>query len=137
MKTAPKKFVVCLRNKGYEVSLETGGALDVSAVDKRVMKVLDLKTPGSGEMEKNRYENLRYLNPHDQVKFVIVDRNDYDWAKAKLVELRLADRCEVLFSPAHDELAAATLAEWILADHVPVRFQIQLHKYLWGNVPGR
>ncbi|MGQ0658857.1 MAG: 7-carboxy-7-deazaguanine synthase QueE [Chromatiales bacterium] len=126
-----------LCDHGYEVSLETSGALDVADVDPRVTKILDIKTPGSGEMERNRYENLRHLTARDQVKFVLVDRIDYDWAKARLTELRLTDRCEVLFSPAHEQLPAAELAEWILADRLPVRFQIQLHKYLWGNVPGK
>lgn len=133
----------CLRlltelcDRGHDVSLETGGAIDVSDVDPRVAKILDLKTPGSGEMDKNRYENVRHLAVADQVKFVICDRSDYEWARAKLAELRLTDRCEVLFSPSYEQLPAATLAEWVLADRLPVRFQIQLHKILWGNVPGK
>ncbi len=122
---------------GYEVSLETSGTMDVAGIDPRVIKVLDIKTPGSGESARNRYENLRHLTARDQVKFVIVDRADYEWARARIGELRLANRCEILFSPAYEQLAAAELAEWILADRLPVRFQIQLHKYLWGDVPGR
>lgn len=126
-----------LCDAGYEVSLETSGALDISPVDARVVKVVDVKTPGSGEAAKNRYENVSALTRHDQVKFVIVDRADYDWAKARLAEFALAQRCEVLFSPVQPQLGAAVLADWILADQLPVRFQIQLHKYLWGNVPGK
>ncbi|WP_455235157.1 7-carboxy-7-deazaguanine synthase QueE [Thiogranum longum] len=126
-----------LCDAGYQVSLETSGALDVSQVDTRVMKVLDLKTPGSGEVGKNRYRNLEYLAPRDQVKFVICSRDDYEWARAKVDEYRLSGRCEVLFSPCYGQQDAARLAEWILEDRLPVRFQIQLHKVLWGNEPGR
>lgn len=126
-----------LCDRGYEVSLETGGALDIAPVDPRVARILDLKTPGSGEMARNRYENLRLLTARDEVKFVIVDRSDYEWARAQIAEWRLTDRCEVLFSPVAGDLPPATLAEWILADRLPVRFQLQLHKVLWGNVPGR
>lgn len=125
-----------LCDAGYEVSLETSGALDVSAVDPRVVKVMDLKTPGSGEVEHNRYENVSQLTRQDQVKFVICDRADYDWARAKLAELDLAARCEVLFSPSYGQLEPRQLAEWILADRLPVRFQLQLHKILWGEAPG-
>lgn len=124
-----------LCDTGYRVSLETGGALDISGVDARVMKVVDLKTPGSGEAHRNLYDNLRYLNERDEVKFVICDRNDYEWARARLRELALP--CEVLFSPSHGQLDPALLADWVLTDHLPVRFQIQLHKVLWGDVPGR
>lgn len=126
-----------LCDDSYEVSLETSGALDVSEVDARVVKVMDLKTPGSGEMRRNRYENLAHLNARDQIKFVICGRADYDWAKDKLNEYHLADRCEVLFSPSFGQLAPAQLADWILADRLPVRFQIQLHKVLWSDAPGR
>lgn len=126
-----------LCDHGYEVSLETGGALDIAPVDPRVARILDVKTPGSGEMARNRYENLRLLTARDEVKFVIVDRADYEWARAQVAERRLCDRCEVLFSPVSGGLPAATLAEWILADRLPVRFQLQLHKVLWGDVPGR
>ena len=122
---------------GYQVSLETSGALDISDVDKRVMKVLDIKTPGSSEESKNRYDNIEYLSNSDQIKFVLCDRNDYEWTKGKIKELDLTKRCEILFSPSHEELDAATLADWILEDSLPVRLQIQLHKYLWGNVRGK
>ncbi|MBA2591513.1 MAG: 7-carboxy-7-deazaguanine synthase QueE [Gammaproteobacteria bacterium] len=124
-----------LCDAGYRVSLETGGALDISGVDARVMKVVDLKTPGSGEAHRNLYDNLRYLNERDEVKFVICDRNDYEWARARLRALALP--CEVLFSPSHGQLDPALLADWVLADGLAVRFQIQLHKVLWGDVPGR
>ena len=130
-------LLVRLCDAGYRVSLETSGAMDVSAVDQRVVKVLDLKTPGSGEVERNRYENIARLNKTDQLKFVICDRSDYDWAREKLVEFNLDQRCEILFSPSHEQQGARELAGWILADRLPVRFQIQLHKYLWGNEPGR
>jgi 7-carboxy-7-deazaguanine synthase len=126
-----------LCDQGYAVSLETSGALDVSGVDPRVVTVMDLKTPGSGEVERNLYGNLKVLRPQDQVKFVLCDRRDYDWARERLTEHRLAERCEVLFSPCHGELDPAELAEWILADRLSVRMQIQLHKYLWGDEPGR
>ena len=124
-----------LCDAGYLVSLETGGALDISGVDARVMKVVDLKTPGSGEAHRNLYDNLRYINERDEVKFVICDRNDYEWARARLRDLGLP--CEVLFSPSHGQLDPALLADWVLTDGLPVRFQIQLHKVLWGDVPGR
>ncbi len=121
---------------GFEVSLETSGALDVGAVDERVIKVLDLKTPGSGELARNRYGNLAHLTARDQVKFVLCDRADYEWARAQLTEHTLAQRCEVLFSPSHGQLDPTRLAEWILADRLAVRLQIQLHKLLWGDAPG-
>jgi len=121
----------------YEVSLETGGAMTLEAVDVRVSKVMDIKTPGSAEAARNRYENISYLTAHDQIKFVICDRTDYDWAKQMVAEQRLNERCEVLFSPSSDQLPARELADWILADRLPVRFQIQLHKYLWGDQRGR
>jgi 7-carboxy-7-deazaguanine synthase len=113
------------------------GRLDVARVDPRVIKVMDLKTPGSGEVERNRYCNLEHLNPRDQVKFVLCDRTDYDWARTQLATYELADICEVLFSPAQGQLAPRELADWIVADRLPVRFQIQLHKYLWGDVAGK
>ena len=125
-----------LCDAGYSVSLETSGALDVSTVDARVVKVLDLKTPGSGEVERNLYRNLDVLAPRDQVKFVVCDRADYEWACAQIGERHLAGRCELLFSPAWGRQDAAQLAEWILADRLPVRFQLQLHKLLWGDAPG-
>ncbi len=121
----------------YEVSLETSGAIDVAEVDQRVSKVLDIKTPGSREADKNRLDNLDYLTSHDQIKFVICDRTDYEWASELLTTRQLANKCEILFSPSHHELQAQTLADWILTDHLPVRLQIQLHKYLWGDVPGK
>jgi len=126
-----------LCDAGYQVSLETSGALDVRAVDSRVIKVMDIKTPASGEVDKNLDSNLQYLTPVDQVKFVMSDRQDYDWAVALLRQQALADKCEVLFSPVHGQLDARQLADWILADQLPVRFQIQLHKLLWGDEPGR
>jgi 7-carboxy-7-deazaguanine synthase len=126
-----------LCDAGYEVSLETSGALDVSTVDARVRKVVDLKAPGSGESARNLGSNLDALLPHDQVKIVIADRADYEWARERVREHALADRCQVLFSPVHGAIAPRDLAEWILADHLPVRFQFQLHKFLWGDVPGK
>lgn len=126
-----------LCDDGYRVSLETSGALDVSAVDTRVSRVMDLKTPGSGEVERNRYENLEVLGAADQVKFVICDRGDYEWARDRLRQHHIEDRCTVLFSPAHKQQDATELADWILQDRLPVRLQIQLHKYLWEDGPGR
>ena len=125
-----------LCDAGYEVSLETGGALDIGEVDARVMRVVDIKTPASGEAEKNRWENLPLLTQHDEIKFVLCDENDYQWAKQILMQHRLAEKCAVLFSPAHGTLNAAHLAEWILRDRLPVRMLLQLHKLLWNNVPG-
>lgn len=126
-----------LCDAGYEVSLETSGAIDISVADKRVSRVVDIKTPGSGECKRNLWSNLEQLTTHDQVKFVLCDRADYEWACDVLREHDLPARCEVLFSPSHEQLEAARLADWIVADALPVRFQIQLHKYLWGDVPGR
>jgi 7-carboxy-7-deazaguanine synthase len=126
-----------LCDAGYQVSLETSGAMDVSNVDPRVSKVMDLKTPGSGEEGKNRYENIEHLTSNDQIKFVICNREDYNWAIGKLEEYKLAEKCEILFSPIHGELEPTQLAEWILQDNLPVRFQLQLHKYLWGDEQGR
>ena len=126
-----------LCDQRYNVSLETSGALSVSAVDSRVVKVIDLKTPGSGECERNDYKNLDYLQSHDQIKFVICDRNDYEWSKQILQQYRLAEKCEILFSPSHQQLSNQRLAEWILQDRLPVRFQLQLHKYIWGEVQGK
>lgn len=126
-----------LCDEGCRVSLETSGAMPLEGVDERVVKVVDVKTPGSGEEPRNRYDELARLGPHDLVKFVICDRGDYDWSCAKFRELGLEGRCTVLFSPSHEQLPARQLADWIVADRLPVRFQLQLHKYLWGNVPGR
>lgn len=121
----------------YRVSLETSGALDIAAVDPRVSRIVDLKTPASGEQAKNRMENIALLTPHDQVKFVICDRNDYEWARELLMREKLAARSEVLFSPSWGQQDPAELADWILEDRLPTRFQVQLHKVLWGDVPGR
>jgi 7-carboxy-7-deazaguanine synthase len=122
---------------GMRVSLETSGAMPIAAVDERVVRVVDVKTPASGEEARNRYDELLGLRPHDQVKFVICDRADFDWSSAKMRELELTNRCTVLFSPSAEQLPARELADWILADRLPVRFQLQLHKVLWGNVPGK
>jgi len=130
-------LLAALCDQGYEVSLETGGAHDVSVVDPRVVRVVDLKTPGSGEVSRNLYGNIDALRAGDQLKFVITDQADYDWAVAKLNQYRLAERCEILFSPVAGSLDPAQLAEWILRDRLPVRFQLQLHKLLWGDSPGR
>lgn len=126
-----------LCEEGFQVSLETSGALDISAVDPRVSRVMDLKAPDSGESHRNRYENIAELTGNDQVKFVIASRRDYDWARFKCDEYRLVERVsDVLFSPVHNELQPRQLAEWILADRLDVRMQVQLHKYLWNNEPG-
>lgn len=131
------KLLEQLCDAGYEVSLETSSALDVSGVDVRVSKVVDLKTPGSGEMGRNLYANIAHLTPNDQVKFVICSREDYDWAVSKLIEYRLDQRAgEVWFSPSHGQVVPRELAEWIVADNLPVRFQLQLHKILWNDEPG-
>ncbi len=125
-----------LCDAGHEVSLETSGALDISEVDPRVSRVVDIKTPGSGESARNRLENLAMLNARDQLKFVITNREDYEWARNLHHEQELAKRCEVLFSPAYGQVPPEQLAGWILDDHLPVRFQIQLHKLLWGEQRG-
>jgi len=126
-----------LCDAGYEVSLETSGALDISQVDARVSRVVDLKTPGSAEVSRNRYENMDLLTRNDQVKFVICSREDYDWAVSKLIQYRLDERAgEVLFSPSHGQVSPRALADWIIADNLPVRFQLQLHKLLWNDEPG-
>ena len=130
-------LLAALCDAGYAVSLETSGALDVGAVDARVSRVVDLKTPDSLEVGRNLYGNMALLGPEDQVKFVICSRADYDWARFKLDELQLPGRVgEILFSPSHGQLAPRTLAEWIVQDNLPVRFQMQLHKYLWNDEPG-
>lgn len=139
-------LLTALCDAGYSVSLETSGALDISAVDARVSRIVDIKAPGSGEVEKNRWENLAQLRPADEVKFVLASRADYDWAKdvlagrhekSALAGRHLTDLCPVLFSPVADRLPPTQLAEWILADRLPVRFQLQLHKVLWGAERGR
>jgi 7-carboxy-7-deazaguanine synthase len=126
-----------LCDRGYSVSLETSGAVDVADVDPRVSKILDIKTPGSGEGDKNLWDNLARLTPRDEIKFVLCDEADYEWAKQILAERHLENICPVLFSPSYHDLPASTLADWILRDHLPVRMQIQLHKLLWGEAPGR
>lgn len=131
------EMLTALCNQDYEVSLETSGALDIAAVDPRVVKVVDIKTPGSNEVERNCFENMEYLLPHDQIKFVICDRSDFDWAKQITEQYQLSHRCQVLFSPSYHQLSGTDLANWILADRLPVRLQLQLHKILWGDVPGR
>ena len=126
-----------LCDAGYNTSLETGGMLDISRVDPRVVKVVDLKTPGSGECESNCYDNIEHLQPDDQIKFVICNEDDYTWAREQLEKWKLAERCEPLFSPCHGRQNATELAEWILRDRLPVRFQLQLHKQLWGDERGK
>ncbi|MBE8716774.1 7-carboxy-7-deazaguanine synthase QueE [Cellvibrio polysaccharolyticus] len=126
-----------LCDAGYDVSLETSGALPIDNVDPRVSRVVDLKTPGSDEVARNRYENMALLTARDQVKFVICSREDYEWARFKVDEYALVQRAgEVLFSPAFGQITPLSLAEWILADNLPVRFQLQLHKLLWNDAPG-
>lgn len=134
---ACRELLTALCELNVEVSLETSGAMDISNIDPRVVRVMDLKTPASGELTKNRYSNIELLNSRDQVKFVICNRADYEWAVKQLTDHRLAQRCEVLFSPEHTNLQPAELAEWIIADNLPVRMQIQLHKYLWSDAQGR
>lgn len=137
---AQKKCQVLLKqlcDAGYDVSLETGGAIDTGAVDPRVSVILDIKTPGSGEVEKNLWGNLQHLKPKDEVKFVLCGRSDYDWAKQVLAERALSDKCSVLFSPVYQQVNPTELAEWILQDKLPVRMQVQLHKILWGEVAGK
>jgi 7-carboxy-7-deazaguanine synthase len=137
---AQKRCITLLQrlcDAGHDVSLETSGAIDISDVDPRVSRVLDIKTPGSMEAARNRWENLPLLTARDQVKFVICDRADFDWARALVAEHGLGERCDVLFSPSHGQVAPRQLADWIVAEHVPVRFQMQLHKILWNDEPGR
>lgn len=126
-----------LCDEGYEVSLETSGALPVAQVDPRVVKVVDIKTPGSGEVEKNLWDNIPHLLAHDQIKFVICDEADYLWARQIMEQYKLTQICEVLFSPSYQQINPGQLADWILKDQLSVRLQIQLHKYLWGDVAGR
>ncbi|TXK62631.1 7-carboxy-7-deazaguanine synthase QueE [Alkalisalibacterium limincola] len=137
---AQKRCAVLLRrlcDAGYVVSLETSGALDISVADTRVSRIVDLKTPDSGECERNLWDNLAQLTAHDQVKFVICSRQDYEWAVQQVRERGLDRLCTVWFSPSFAQVAPRELADWILADHLPVRFQVQLHKQLWGDEPGR
>lgn len=126
-----------LCDAGYDVSLETSGALDVSAVDARVSRIVDLKAPSSGESDKNFWANIDCLNARDEIKFVIADRVDYEWARARILDSRLAERCPLLVSPVQGALEPKMLAEWVLEDRLPVRFQMQLHKLLWGNMQGK
>lgn len=126
-----------LCDAGYEVSLETSGAIDISQVDARVIKIVDIKTPGSKEVEKNKFENIGWLQKNDQIKFVLCDVVDYEWAKQILTQYKLSQRCDILFSPVHGQLSNQDLADWILKDNLPVRFQLQMHKYIWGDVPGK
>ena len=126
-----------LLDAGLDVSLETSGAIDIAPVDRRVSRVVDIKTPDSGEVHQNLWSNLEQLTPHDQLKFVICSRADYDWAKQQLGGRGLNARCEVLFSPSYAQVKPTELAEWIIADRLPVRFQMQLHKHLWGEEQGR
>ena len=130
-------LLTALCDAGFSVSLETSGALDVSSVDSRVSRIVDLKAPGSGETERNRWENLPLLTGHDEVKIVLADEADYDWAKAKIAEHQLVSRCTVLLSPVQGKLDPMRLADWIVRDRLPVRFQLQLHKVLWSDARGR
>jgi 7-carboxy-7-deazaguanine synthase len=130
-------LLTALCDAGYLVSLETSGALDIAGVDPRVSRIVDIKAPDSGEVEKNRWENLDDLRPADELKFVLASRTDYDWAKSVLARRHLEGICPILFSPVADRLPPAQLAEWMLADHLPVRFQLQLHKILWGAQRGK
>lgn len=131
-----RDLLKALCDAGYSVSIETGGAMDISVVDPRVSVILDIKTPASNESENNLWGNLAHLKTADEIKFVLCNREDYDWAKQKLSELKLTDKCPVLFSPSYQELSATELASWVLADQLPVRMQVQLHKVLWGEKPG-
>ena len=126
-----------LCDQGYTVSIETSGALDVSGIDARVIKVVDVKTPGSGECARNLWSNLAWLSPQDQIKIVICDHADYEWAKQIIDEYQLTQKVQVLFSPSYQQVGAQELAEWILQDRLPVRMQVQLHKTIWGDVPGK
>lgn len=129
-------LLTALCDQGYDVSLETSGSLDVSDVDPRVAVILDIKTPGSGEVQKNLWSNLGHLRAKDEVKLVLCDREDYDWAKQVLAEHAIPEKCSVLLSPVYGQLDPTALAEWILQDRLPVRMQVQLHKLLWGEAPG-
>ena len=131
------ELLTALCDAGFDVSLETSGAVDIGGVDQRVVRVMDLKTPDSGEAQHNLWSNVEQLSPRDQIKFVLCSRGDYEWARAQLQERALHESCEVLFSPAWGQLEARDLADWILQDRLPVRLQLQLHKLLWGDVPGK
>jgi len=131
------KLLKCLCDEGFDVSLETSGAMDVGAVDARVARVVDVKTPDSGEAARNRLANFPLLTARDQLKFVICSRADYEWSSAFIGQHGLGDKCQILFSPSYKQISPAVLADWILADRLSVRFQLQLHKVLWGDVPGK
>lgn len=136
---AQKDCLILLKDlcdAGYSVSLETGGAIDTSKVDSRVSVILDIKTPGSGEMENNKWGNLAHLKKTDEVKFVLCNRADYEWAKELLITHDIANKCPILFSPVYQQVNPTELAEWVLADKLPIRMQVQLHKILWGEKPG-
>jgi len=130
-------LLVRLCDAGYEVSLETSGAIDISEVDPRVSRVVDIKTPASMEVARNRWDNIPLLTPHDQLKFVICDRADYEWARGVVADQHLHERCTVWFSPSFGQVAPRALADWIVEDRLPVRYQLQLHKILWNDEPGR
>jgi 7-carboxy-7-deazaguanine synthase len=130
-------FLQLLGDEGFDVSLETSGAIDIAGIDPRVKTIMDIKTPASGESHRNILDNFEHLDQSDEIKFVICNRDDYLWSKKLLIEKKLNERCGILFSPSHDELDASSLADWILEDMLPVRLQVQLHKYLWGNIPGK
>ena len=137
---AQKECMVLLKalcDAGYNVSLETGGAVDIGPVDSRVSVILDIKTPDSGELKNYLWENLTHLKKTDEVKLVLCSRTDYDWAKQILVQYHLVEKCSVLFSPVYSQINPTDLANWVLADQLPVRMQLQLHKILWGEVPGK
>jgi 7-carboxy-7-deazaguanine synthase len=136
---AQKECYVLLQalcDAGYSVSLETGGAMDIEPVDRRVSVILDIKTPGSNEEKNMLWDNIEHVKPTDEIKFVLCNRADYDWAKAKITKLNLTEKCPILFSPSFHELKADELASWVLADKLPVRMQVQLHKILWGEKAG-
>jgi len=126
-----------LCDEGYNVSIETSGSLDISEVDNRVHRIVDIKTPGSGEQSKNKFENIQYLTQQDEVKFVLCNHADYEWAKSIIQQYSLLQKTQVLFSPVHEGIAPTELADWIIADQLNVRFQFQLHKFLWNDEPGR
>lgn len=126
--------VLC--DQEYSVSLETGGAIDISEVDERVKIILDVKTPNSGESENNLWENFQLIKEKDEIKFVISNLEDYEWSKALMIREDLSTKASIIFSPVYRKLQPKTLGEWILKDHLPVRFQVQLHKIIWGEIPG-
>lgn len=130
-------LLVSLCDAGYQVSLETSGALDIAGVDPRVSRVVDVKTPDSGEVHRNRFDDFALLRSDEQLKFVICSRNDFDWARDLVLSRALHEKCTVFFSPSFNQVAGRDLAQWILDEHLPVRMQVQLHKYLWGDTPGR